>query len=131
VRGDDVIGYVTRGRGITVHRVDCPNVKHLMQTDGDRFVNVTWDAPMGEVFPVDFEIVAMDRPGLLKDVLDVISGMNKSASRVAADVSNTMNARIMFRVDVKDHAEIEFIKENVARISDVTRVYRSKPGLKA
>ncbi|HLU82042.1 MAG TPA: bifunctional (p)ppGpp synthetase/guanosine-3',5'-bis(diphosphate) 3'-pyrophosphohydrolase, partial [Trueperaceae bacterium] len=131
VRGDDVIGYVTRGRGITVHRVDCPNVKHLMQTDGDRFVNVTWDAPMGEVFPVDFEVVAMDRPGLLKDVLDVISSMNKSASRVAADVNNTMSARIMFRVDVKDHAEIEFIKDNVARISDVTRVYRSKPGLKA
>jgi len=130
VRGDDVIGYVTRGRGITVHRVDCPNVKHLMQTDRDRFVNVTWDAPMGEVFPVDFEVVAVDRPGLLKDVLDVISNMNKSASRVAADVNNTMSARIMFRVDVKDHAEIEFIKDNVARISDVTRVYRSKPGLK-
>ena len=44
VRGDDVIGYVTRGRGITVHRVDCPNVRHLMQTEADRFVNVTWDA---------------------------------------------------------------------------------------
>ncbi|HLU82930.1 MAG TPA: bifunctional (p)ppGpp synthetase/guanosine-3',5'-bis(diphosphate) 3'-pyrophosphohydrolase, partial [Trueperaceae bacterium] len=131
VRGDDVIGYVTRGRGITVHRVDCPNVKHLMQTDADRFVNVTWDTPMGEVFPVDFEVVAVDRPGLLKDVLDVISNMNKSASRVAADVGNTMNARIMFRVDVRDHSEIEFIKDNVARISDVTRVYRSKPGLKA
>ena len=85
---------------------------------------------MGEVFPVDFEVVAMDRPGLLKDVLDVISNMNKSASRVAADVSNTLSARIMFRVDVKDHAEIEFIKENVARIPDVTRVYRSMPGLK-
>src|SRR5690554_3986976 len=45
VRGDDVIGYVTRGRGISVHRVDCPIVKHLMLTDNDRFVNVTWDAP--------------------------------------------------------------------------------------
>ncbi|HZJ09918.1 MAG TPA: bifunctional (p)ppGpp synthetase/guanosine-3',5'-bis(diphosphate) 3'-pyrophosphohydrolase [Trueperaceae bacterium] len=131
VRGDDVIGYVTRGRGISVHRVDCPNVKHLMHTDRERFVNVTWDVPAGEVFPVDFEVVAIDRPGLLKDVLDVISNMNKSASRVAADVGSTMNARIMFRVDVKDHAEIEFIKDNVGRISDVTRVYRSKPGLKA
>ncbi|HLV13283.1 MAG TPA: RelA/SpoT AH/RIS domain-containing protein, partial [Trueperaceae bacterium] len=69
VRGDDVIGYVTRGRGISVHRVDCPNVKHLMETDADRFVNVTWDTPAGEVFPVDIEVVAVDRPGLLKDVL--------------------------------------------------------------
>src|SRR5690606_11868778 len=85
VRGDDVIGYVTRGRGISVHRVDCPNVKHLMLTEHDRFVQVTWDAPSGEVFPVDFEVIGIDRPGLLKDVLDVISDMNKSASRVAAD----------------------------------------------
>ncbi len=131
VRGDYVIGYVTRGRGISVHRVDCPNVKHLMETDADRFVNVTWDTPAGEVFPVDFEVVAVDRPGLLKDVLDVISNMNKSAFRVSADVNNNMGARIMFRVDVKDHTEIEYIKDNIGRIRDVTRVYRSKPGLKA
>lgn len=131
VRGDDVVGYVTRGRGISVHRVDCPNVKHLMLTDSDRFVQVTWDSPSGEVFQVDFEVIGVDRPGLLKDVLDVINGMNKSASRVAADVQSAMRARIMFRVDVKDHSEIEFIKDNVGRIADVTRVYRSKPGWKA
>ncbi|MBX3142940.1 MAG: bifunctional (p)ppGpp synthetase/guanosine-3',5'-bis(diphosphate) 3'-pyrophosphohydrolase [Trueperaceae bacterium] len=131
VRGDDVIGYVTRGRGITVHRIDCPNVKHLMVSEADRFVNVTWEAPAGEVFPVDFEVIAIDRPGLLKDVLDVIAAMNKSASRVAADVRDSQSARIMFRVDVKDLGEIEFIKDNVARIADVTRVYRSRPGLKA
>ncbi len=131
VRGDDVIGYVTRGRGISVHRIDCPNVKHLMTTEADRFVNVTWDAPAGEVFPVDFEVIAIDRPGLLKDVLDIIAAMNKSATRVAADVRDAQSARIMFRVDVKDLSEIEFIKDNVARIADVTRVYRSRPGLKA
>lgn len=131
VRGDDVIGYVTRGRGITVHRLDCPNAKHLMVSEADRFVNVTWEAPAGEVFPVDFEVIAIDRPGLLKDVLDVIAAMNKSASRVAADVRDSQSARIMFRVDVKDLGEIEFIKDNVARIADVTRVYRSRPGLKA
>jgi GTP diphosphokinase / guanosine-3',5'-bis(diphosphate) 3'-diphosphatase len=71
VRGDDVIGYITRGRGVTVHRIDCPNVKHLMQAEPERFVQVTWDAPAGEVFAVDFEILGVDRPGLLKDVLDV------------------------------------------------------------
>jgi guanosine-3',5'-bis(diphosphate) 3'-pyrophosphohydrolase len=131
VRGDDVIGYITRGRGVTVHRVDCPNVKHLMGQQGERFIHVTWDAPSGEVFPVDFEVIGVDRPGLLKDVLDVIAAMNKSASRVAADVQDLSSARIHFRVDVKDQSEIDFIKSNVQRISDVTRIYRSKPGLKA
>jgi GTP diphosphokinase / guanosine-3',5'-bis(diphosphate) 3'-diphosphatase len=131
VRGDDVLGYITRGRGVTVHRVDCPNVKHLMTSDQARLVQVTWDTPGGEVFPVDFEIVGVDRPGLLKDVLDVIAGMNKSASRVAADVQSATKARIYVRVDVKDQDEIEHIKENVQRIADVTRIYRSRPGIKA
>ena len=131
VRGDDVVGYITRGRGVSVHRVDCPNVRHLMQTEPERFVNVTWDLPSGEVFPVDFEIVGVDRPGLLKDVLDVLQSLNKSASRVSADVQSATKARIHFRVDVRDQGEIEFIKDTMGRIADVTRVYRAKPGLKA
>ncbi|MDZ7800499.1 MAG: bifunctional (p)ppGpp synthetase/guanosine-3',5'-bis(diphosphate) 3'-pyrophosphohydrolase [Trueperaceae bacterium] len=131
VRGDDVVGYITRGRGVSVHRVDCPNVRHLMTSEPERFVNVTWDTPSGEVFPVDFEVVAVDRPGLLKDVLDVIAGMNKSATRVEADVQSATEARIHFRVDVRDQGEITFIKDTVGRIADVTRIYRSKPGLKA
>ena len=131
VRGDDVIGYITRGRGVTVHRVDCPNVKHLMQAEPERLVQVTWEAPAGEVFAVDFEILGVDRPGLLKDVLDVLASMNKSATRVAADVQSSTKARIHVRIDVKDQGEIEFIKQTVARIADVTRVYRSRPGLKA
>jgi GTP diphosphokinase / guanosine-3',5'-bis(diphosphate) 3'-diphosphatase len=131
VRGDDVLGYITRGRGVTVHRVDCPNVKHLMVADQARLVQVTWDTPAGEVFPVDFEIIGVDRPGLLKDVLDVIAGMNKSASRVAADVQSATKARIHVRVDVKDQDEIEHIKTNVQRVADVTRIYRSRPGIKA
>ena len=131
VRGDEVVGYITRGRGVSVHRVDCPNVKHLMMQQPERLVDVTWDAPAGEVFPVDFEIIAVDRPGLLKDILDVIAGMNKSATRVAADVHSASNARILVRVDVKDKTEIEFIKKQVQRIADVTRIYRSKPGVKA
>jgi GTP diphosphokinase / guanosine-3',5'-bis(diphosphate) 3'-diphosphatase len=131
VRGDDVVGYITRGRGVSVHRVDCPNVKHLMHAERERFVDVNWEAPAGEVFAVDFEIQAIDRPGLLKDVLDVLAAMNKSATRVAADVQSASRARIHVRIDVKDQGEIEFVKQAVGRIADVTRVYRSRPGIKA
>jgi guanosine-3',5'-bis(diphosphate) 3'-pyrophosphohydrolase len=131
VRGDEVIGYVTRGRGVTVHRHNCPNVKHLLRKEGERLVNVTWDAPTGEVYPVDFEVIGVDRPGLLMNVLDVIAGMNKSATRVAADVQNSTSARIHFRIDVKDQTEVDRVKDAVLRVSDVTRIYRSRPGLKA
>lgn len=131
VRGDEVVGYVTRGRGVTVHRCTCPNVKHFMRREAERLVNVTWDAPTGEVYPVDFEVMGVDRPGLLMNVLDVIAGMNKSASRVTADVQDNSSARIHFRIDVKDQTEVERVKDAVSRIDDVTRIYRSRPGLKA
>ncbi len=131
VRGDDIVGYTTRGRGVSVHRVDCPNAKHLIKTQSERILNVNWEAPDGEVFPVDFEVIAIDRPALLKDVLDVLEEMNKSATRLSADVQNASSARIYFRTDVKDQNEIEYIKENISRIPDITNVYRSKPGLKA
>ena len=131
VRGDEVVGYITRGRGVTVHRCDCPNVKHLMRKEAERLVHVTWDVPTGEVYPVDFEVVGVDRPGLLMNVLDVIAGMNKSASRVTADVQGSANARIHFRIDVKDQTEVDRVKDAVLRIDDVTRIYRSRPGLKA
>ena len=131
VRGDDIVGYTTRGRGVSVHRVDCPNAKHLIKTQSERILNVSWEASEGEVFPVDFEVTAIDRPALLKDVLDVLEVMNKSATRVSADVQNASSARIYFRTDVKDQNEIEYIKDNISRIPDITNVYRSKPGLKA
>ena len=130
VRGDEVVGYVTRGRGVSVHRFDCSSVKRLMTNDQGRLANVTWDAPSGEVFPADFEIIAVDRPGLLKDILHIVASMNKSATRVSADVQDALSARIHFRVDVKDLSEIEFIKDNVQRVPDVTRIYRAKPGVK-
>ncbi len=131
VRGDDVIGYVTRGRGVSVHRIDCPNVRHLRNSQPERFVNVSWDTPSGEMFPVDFEIMGVDRPGLLHDILSVLASMNKSASRVTAAVPNSSSARIHFRIDVRDQNEIQHIRENVLRIPDVTEIYRSRPGLKA
>ena len=131
VRGDDVIGYITRGRGVTVHRVNCPNVRHLVKAQNERFVNVTWDSPGEDVFLADFEVLGVDRPGLLKDVLDVLARLNKSASRVSADVHDSASARIHFRIDVKDYEEITVIKESIMRIPDVSRIYRARPGLKS
>jgi GTP pyrophosphokinase len=130
VRGDDVVGYVTRGRGVSVHRFDCPNARRLMQKEPERIVNVFWETSSDELYPVDFEILGIDRPALLQDILAVIARMNKSAMRVTAGVRDNSHARIHFRVDVKDQNEIEFIKENVGQIPDVTEVYRARPGLK-
>lgn len=131
VRGDEVVGYITRGRGVSVHRINCPSIKHLMQNQHERFVNVSWDVPHDEAFPVDFEVVAIDRPGLLIDVLDVLAEMKKSASRVSANVQDSISARIHFRVEVKDQNEIQYIKDIVSRVPDVTSIYRSRSGIKA
>ncbi|MEM7737002.1 MAG: bifunctional (p)ppGpp synthetase/guanosine-3',5'-bis(diphosphate) 3'-pyrophosphohydrolase [Deinococcota bacterium] len=130
VRGDEVIGYITRGRGVSVHRLDCPNARRLMQKEAERIVTVLWAASADELYPVDFEIVGVDRPALLQDILAVIARMNKSAMRVTAGVRDNTQAQIHFRVDVKNQQEIEHIKESVGKIDDVTQVYRARPGLK-
>ena len=66
VNGDEIVGYVTRGRGITVHRADCPNM--LNRNDPERLIEVTWGTKSGETFPVGIRLLAWDRVGLLKDV---------------------------------------------------------------
>jgi GTP pyrophosphokinase len=101
-----------------------------MYKEPERIVNVFWEAAGDELYPVDFEILGIDRPALLQDILAVIARMNKSAMRVSAGVRDNTHARIHFRVDVKNQDEIEFIKESVGQIPDVTQVYRARPGLK-
>ncbi|NLG27020.1 MAG: bifunctional (p)ppGpp synthetase/guanosine-3',5'-bis(diphosphate) 3'-pyrophosphohydrolase, partial [Chloroflexi bacterium] len=81
VPGDAIVGYITRGRGVTVHRADCPNVTKL--TDIERLVTVTWGLPK-EAYPVVIRIEAWDRSGLLRDVASVVADLG--ISMIAADI---------------------------------------------
>ena len=68
---DEIVGYVTRGRGVTIHRADCPNVRNMIEQDHERMIDVSWGRNADAVFPVEVLVIAQDRMGLLKDISEL------------------------------------------------------------
>lgn len=130
VPGDDIVGYVTRGRGVTVHRVNCANVRHLLAKESERIAQVSWRSQANEQFLVDLEVIAYDRPRLLEEVLGILGMLNKSALRVAAQVPQHNEARIHFRVNVKDQAELDHLQKLLLNVENVREVRRIKIGFR-
>ena len=93
VPGDPIIGFITRGRGVSVHRADCPNVTHG-QNDVDRLIDVEWDYDGNERFEVNMEIVAYDRTGIMAEIMATLAEMKISILSVNAKTSDTKNVTI-------------------------------------
>ena len=83
VPGDEIVGYITRGRGVTIHRKDCPNI--LSREDRERLISVTWEQKSKETYPVKVRVRAWDRGGLLRDIASVVADEDVSMS--AANVT--------------------------------------------
>ncbi|HEY5575552.1 MAG TPA: bifunctional (p)ppGpp synthetase/guanosine-3',5'-bis(diphosphate) 3'-pyrophosphohydrolase, partial [Clostridiaceae bacterium] len=73
VPGDDIVGYITKGRGVSIHRRDCKNVDHAMKNEDNRFVEVSWGTPKGAEYVAEFQIKTEERDGLLSEVMALIS----------------------------------------------------------
>ncbi|WP_457631837.1 RelA/SpoT family protein [Oceanithermus sp.] len=123
VRGDEILGYVTRGRGVTIHRADCPNMRRLLRDEPERCITASWDTAKSGYYVVEIYLEAADRPGLLRDVMDVFAGFGKSVLGADTQVSG-QTARIRIRLEVKDEEELERYKEALSRIPDVRAVRR-------
>ena len=96
---DEIVGFVTRGRGVTVHRADCPNIRSLDEEGRDRLIEVSWTQDESSVFPVQILVIAADRMGLLKDISEILSREKQSISamqtvRVKGDVHMTFTIEI-------------------------------------
>ena len=72
VPGDDVLGYITKGRGVSVHRKDCSNLKNLIKEDGDKVVEVAWGTAKGMAYMAEIQVKADDRSGVLADIMNII-----------------------------------------------------------
>jgi GTP diphosphokinase / guanosine-3',5'-bis(diphosphate) 3'-diphosphatase len=124
IPGDDVIGYVTRGRGIAVHGKNCPNVQNLLY-DAERRIAVEWAGQTQATFPVRLRILTEDRPGMLASITTVISD-NGANIRTFESGGQDLRARIEVALDVQDRKQLERILSGVKRIPgvfDIERVY--------
>jgi GTP pyrophosphokinase len=124
IPGDDIIGYVTRGRGIAVHSKGCPNVENLLY-EAERRIDVDWAGSTQATFPVRLRIFTEDRPGMLADITTVISDAEANI-RTFESGGEDLHARIEVALDVKDRKQLERILAGIKRIPgvfDIERVY--------
>jgi GTP diphosphokinase / guanosine-3',5'-bis(diphosphate) 3'-diphosphatase len=125
IPGDDIVGYITRGRGVAVHTRACPNVQNLLyQTE--RRIAVEWGSSETATFPVQLLIRAKDRAGLLAEITAVISGAGSNIRSLESrpDPLNARNARIDADLEIVDRRQLETILANIRKASGVYGVER-------
>ena len=125
VPGDDIIGYITRGRGVSVHRCDCSSMGHTPE-DLERMIEVSWDGSSCASFHVGIDIPAYDRNGLLMEVMAVLSELKITITNINAKVQeDTKNVSINVTVDIRDISQLDFVMTKLRRIREVYTVQRS------
>ncbi len=119
---DPIIGFVTRGRGISVHRRDCTSLGALLARQPERMIEAQWGARGGEVYPVEIAVQAHDRQGLLRDVSEVLSRERINVTAVNTLTRNHV-ANMAFTVEV---ADLEHLKRALAQIGEVAGVMSAR-----
>ena len=130
VNGDEIVGYVTRGRGLTVHRADCPNVTHL--TDRERLIPVTWDEKgPDQSFPVPIVVRANDRVGLLKDISTLLSDERVNILYTHTRTHDDREVTIDITVEVIDVGQLSRVLHKLDGIQGVYEVRRDTSGARS
>ena len=125
VPGDDIVGYITKGRGISVHRKDCPNVQ-LPESEQNRLIEVDWEdtANTGQQYDTELVVEGYNRNGLLNEVLNVINSTTKSLNSVNGKVDANKMATISVNIGIMNTHQLDFIVDKIKQIPDVYSVRR-------
>jgi len=127
VPGDQIIGFVTRGRGLSVHTVDCPNIDEL-DYDRDRIVEVAWDTKDARTHPVGVRVLTLDRPGMLASVSASISAASSNISHAEIITTEEKKAVLNFVVDINDTTHLEKVLKNIRQVDGVLQARRVRKG---
>jgi GTP pyrophosphokinase len=123
---DLISGFVTRGKGVSVHRSDCSNLRNMVQRSGDRLIEVEWGAPGGKdgnVYPVDVAVEALDRQGLLRDISEVFAKEKMNVIGVQTQ-SVKGTAWMTFTVEVAESGRLTRVLKIVNELSGVRSARR-------
>jgi GTP diphosphokinase / guanosine-3',5'-bis(diphosphate) 3'-diphosphatase len=127
VPGDDIVGFVTRGRGVSVHRNDCPNVADLRDREDDRFVPVDWSGEHTASFLVQVQIEALDRKHLLRDITAVLGDLHINITSATVATRKDRVAVLRFQFELGDPTHLEYALRSVRRVEGVYDAYRVVP----
>lgn len=122
---DPIIGFITRGRGVSIHRIDCPNGKDL-STRGERLIEATWDPKATGSFAVSIGVECLDRPKLLRDITTAISDFGININSATSTVGGGI-ARLQFTFETTNPGQLNGILNTVKRVESVYDAYRLSP----
>jgi len=122
VPGDAIVGYITRGKGVTVHRADCPNLTSL--TDTERLIPVSWGTAARQEYPVGIRIEAFDRSGLLRDIAAVVADLGINMSSVNVTTNSDHTAIIIATMGIRSVTELATLLNKLQSVRDVLEVRR-------
>lgn len=125
IPGDKIVGYITKGRGVSIHRVDCPNVNSEEQ-HGQRLINVSWNTLPSEqkLYDAELKIQGYNRSGLLSDILQVINNTTKTLKSVNGNVDHNQMTTVTVVIRIRNKVHLQRLIDNVKRIPDVYLVER-------
>lgn len=124
VPGDSIIGYITRGRGVSVHRSDCANIPVGDSDEGNRVIEVEWVDSVEANYSVDIEITGHDRRGLLNEVLQVVSESKTIISAVSGRSDKNKMALIQMTILIRNIDHLQSVVDKIKRLKDVYSVQR-------
>ena len=122
--GDQIVGYITRGRGATIHRQDCPNI--LRRKDTERLLQVDW-GKVERTFPVHITVKAYDRQGLMGDISTLLQGEGVNIADVSVNYNRTV-ADIKLVIEIRDLAQLSRVLTRIESLPNVLEAQRTKPG---
>jgi len=127
VPGDQIIGFITRGRGLSIHTVDCPNIDEL-DYDKERLVDVDWDEKTNATHSVDITVLSQDKPGLLASVSTSIAAAGANISHAEITTTEDRKAALHFVIDIIDTKHLERVLKSIEKVNGVLQARRVRKG---
>jgi GTP pyrophosphokinase len=124
VPGDEVVGFITRGNGVSVHRTNCSNLQDLQKRQGDRLVNVRWNDDVKALFLVNIQVEALDRARLLSDLTKALSDQAVNILNASVTTSKDRTAISRFTFEMADSSHLDVVLAAVRAVAGVYDVYR-------
>jgi len=124
IPGDPITGYITRGKGVTIHRADC---SYLASTESFRQIPAEWDGTGGrqKLYPVNIQVVTVDKPGLLADITSALKMAEVNVTRAQVETTADRKGIAKFTIQVADHQHLDKVFAALKRLKEVISVRRT------
>lgn len=125
VPGDSIVGYITKSRGVSIHRDDCTNILSLEESTPERIIDVSWGASQTDTYPVEVEIRAYDRQGLLRDVTSVLANDRVNVTGLNSKTDHALHiATLRLSLEIRGLQELSQVLDRIQRLHNVISVHR-------